>query len=303
MSVIDFHMHWFSRDYFEALASQSPRPGSSEDKLAELVKQTGIELPASDLAAHTARWLGEMDKHGVEHLCAFASAPEEAPALARAAQLANGRITPFALVNPKVAGAAERVEALLTQHGFRGVLLFPALHHYALSSEACRPLLEVLERHRAIAYVHCGLLVVKLRNLLGFPRTADLRFANPLEITPAANAYPSVSFVIPHFGAGLLREALLAGAQSPNVYVDSSSSNSWVSAHVPALTLRDAFERALAVFGAKRILFGTDSNTFPAGWRADRLAEQRRILSELGLSAPDQEAIFSGNARRLLGRA
>lgn len=303
MNVIDVHMHWFSRDYFDTLAAQSPRPGSSEEKLTEVVKRTGIELPSADLAAHTARWLGEMDKHGVEHLCAFASAPEEAPALARSATLASGRITPFALVNPKVAGAAERVEALLSHQGFKGVLLFPALHHYTLSSDTCRPLLEVLERHRAIAYVHCGLLVVKLRDLLGFPRTADLRYANPLEVTPAANAFPAVNFVIPHFGAGFLREALLAGAQSPNVHVDTSSSNSWISSHVPALSLRDAFERALAVFGAQRILFGTDSNTFPAGWRADRLAEQRRALSELGVGASDQEALFSGNARRLLGLA
>jgi predicted TIM-barrel fold metal-dependent hydrolase len=300
MGVIDFHMHLFSRAYFEALASQSPLPGTAADKLAAVVGKTGLELPPPDVGEHTERWLKQMERHGVEHLCAFASAPEEIPSLAQARQHAKGRITPFALVNPKVAGVAERVETLVRDQGFGGVLLFPALHHYTLSSELAAPLLAVLERHKAIAYVHCGLLVVKLRDLLGFPRTADLHYANPLEIVPAANAYPSVKFVIPHFGAGFFREALLAGAQCPNVLVDTSSSNSWVATQTPKLELREVFEAALRVFGPERVLFGTDSNVFPAGWRADRLAEQRKVLAELGVSAAHQELIFGGNAKRIL---
>lgn len=300
MGVIDFHMHLFSRAYFEALASQSPRPGTVEEKLASLCAETGVELPPADLSAHVARWLGETEKHGVEHLCAFASAPEEIPALAQAARIAEGRLTPFALVNPTVAGVAEKVDALIAQQRFGGVLLFPALHHYSIASAACAPLLDVLERRRAIAYVHCGLLVVKLRDKLGFPRSADPRFANPLEIVPAANAHPNARFVIPHFGAGFLRETLLAGAQCPNVLVDTSSSNSWTAMHAPRLELCDVFETALRVFGPRRILFGTDSNVFPAGWRADRLAEQRAVLAQLGVGPSDRDAITGGNARALL---
>ena len=53
-------------------------------------------------------------------------------------------------------------------------------------------------------------------------------------------------------------------------------------------------------FGPKRVLFGTDSNVFPAGWRADRLAEQRSALESAGASAADIESITGGNARRIL---
>ncbi len=60
--------------------------------------------------------------------------------------------------------------------------------------------------------------------------------------------------------------------------------------------------RALGVFGPKRILFGTDSNTFPAGWRRDRYDEQRAALSAIGASVEIQAAIFAENARRLLAR-
>jgi predicted TIM-barrel fold metal-dependent hydrolase len=300
MSVIDFHAHFFSRAFFETLAAQSPQTGTVDEKLARVVANTGIELPSADVAAHTARWIAELDRHDVEHMCAFASVPEEIPALAQAAALSKGRITPFALVNPKVAGVADKVRVLLGEKCFRGVLLFPALHHFHIAGPEAAALLDVLDEKRAIAYVHCGMLVVKLRDLLGLPRPMDLSYANPLGLIPAANAHPRTSFVIPHFGAGFLREALMAGAQCSNVAVDTSSSNSWIATQAPKLALRDVFERALGVFGRERILFGTDSNVFPAGWRADRRDEQVAALRDLRLAPADIEGICAGNARRLL---
>jgi len=183
------------------------------------------------------------------------------------------------------------------------VLLFPALHGYSVDQPELKPLLAQLERRKAIAFVHCGLFVVKLRDLLGFPRTQDLRRADPLALIPVANAYPGVRFVIPHFGAGFLRETLMAGAQCPNILVDSSSSHSWMATQSPRASLREVFERALEVFGPARVLFGTDSTTFPAGWQRARHEEQRAALAQIGASAADQELIFAGNARRLLGLA
>jgi len=303
MALIDFHTHWFSHLYFRTLAAQSPLPGTPEEKLAALAKRTGIELPPEDSAAHLARWLAELDKHGIEHLCTFASLPEELAEVGAAALASQGRISGFALVNPRAAGVSERVEQALAGGGHKGVLLFPALHGYSVDQPELRPLFEVLERRKSLVFAHCGLFVVKLRDLLGFPRTADLRNANPLALIPVANAFPGVRFVIPHFGAGFLRETLMAGAQCPNIFVDSSSSHSWMATQTPRLALREVFERALAVFGPGRVLFGTDSTTFPAGWQRARFEEQRAALAALGASAADHERIFAGNARALLGLA
>jgi|SRR5688572_26554695 len=301
MSVVDFHMHFFSRVFFETLAALSPQQGMPDERLQAAVKKAGLQLPEADVKAHTARWVAEADRSDVEQLCAFASVPEEIPVLAEARQHANGRLVPFALVNPTVPAAAERVRELVRAQGFGGVLLFPAMHHYHLAAPECAALLGVLNEARAVCYVHCGLLIVKLRDLLGIPRAQDLSFASPLGIVPAANRHPDVRFVIPHFGAGFFREALMAGAQCPNVHVDTSSSNSWMATQAAPLNLPEVFRRALSVFGAKRILFGTDSNVFPAGWRADRLAEQRAAMEAAGASPADIEAITGGNARRLLG--
>jgi len=303
MGLIDFHTHYFSRTYFQTLAAQSPLPGTADEKLAALARKTGIELPPEDPAAHLARWLAEMHKYGVEHLVSFASLPEELPVVAEAALRSQGRISGCALLNPRAPGCAEKAEAALAGGGHKGVLLFPALHGYAVSDPEVRPLFEVLERRKALAFVHCGLFVVKLRDLLGFPRTQDLRRADPLSIVPVANAFPNVRFVIPHFGAGFLRETLLAGAQCPNVFTDSSSSHSWLATQCPKPTLREVFERVLEVFGPGRVLFGTDSTTFPTGWQRARHEEQRAVLEKIGASAADQELVFAGNARGLLGLA
>ena len=292
MDVVDFHSHFFSRPFFEALAAQSPL----DDPLGRIAKNTPIELPAADLDAHLARWLADMDAKGVDHVVTFASLPEEIPAVAEAAARSGGRLTPIALVHPKIGGD---VASLLDGSGFAGVLLFPAMHHFRLVEQT--DLLRALDERGALVFFHCGMLVVKLRDILGLPRPYDLTYANPLDVIPAANAFRNVKFVIPHFGAGFFRETLMAGAQCENVYVDTSSSNSWTNTQTgPRTTLRDVFERTLEVFGPTRILFGTDSNVFPAGWRRDRLEEQAALWDDLGLSADDKSLIFAGNARRLL---
>ena len=300
---IDAHLHFFSRPFFDALARLSPLPGTPEERLARATAAARIELPSPDTGAHLARWIAELDRHGVARSACFASLPEEVPAVAEAARRAGGRLVPFALVNPKAEGAVERARGLMMEQGFRGVLLFPAMHHYRLDGPEATLLYEALAPSRAIVIAHCGMLHVGLRDLLGIPRTYDLAFSNPLALVPPANRFRDLSFVVPHFGAGFLRETLMLGAQCANTLVDSSSSNSWMSTQERPTALSEVFARALRVFGPERILFGTDSSTFPRGWRADLLAEQERALSDCGVAAAERDAILGGNAARLYARA
>jgi hypothetical protein len=299
--LVDFHLHFFSRPFFDALAEQSPQEGTPEERLQLVAARTGIELPPTDTSEHLGRWLAQLEEHGVDHAAAFASAPEEVPAVAEACAASNGKLSPFAVVNPKVEGSPQKVRGLIEDKGFKGVILFPAMHHYHVGGPGAAELLSVLDEYGAIAYVHCGLLVVKLRDLLSLPRTTDLSFASPLGVIPAANAFPNVRFVLPHFGAGFFRETLMAGSMCTNIHVDTSSSNSWMQTQVPPIGMRDVFRTTLETFGPERILFGTDSNVFPAGWRADRHEGQREALDLLGTSAAESEQIFGGNAARLLG--
>ena len=147
--------------------------------------------------------------------------------------------------------------------------------------------------------MHCGVLSVGVRKKLGLPSPFDMRLGDPLAVAALALRHPRVPVIIPHFGAGFFREALMAADQAPNVHLDTSSSNGWMKYH-PGLTLDAVFRQALAVAGADRLLFGTDSSFFPRGWqRAGLRGPARRALARSASATRIAAMIFGGNFERL----
>jgi predicted TIM-barrel fold metal-dependent hydrolase len=206
----------------------------------------------------------------------------------------------YFMLDPTAEDALQRAKHAIENVGLRGICLFPAMHKFSVSDDRLRPIYELASR-RAIVFVHMGVLSVGVRKKLGLPSLFDIRFSNPIALHPIAVEFPRVNFVIPHFGAGYFREALMLGDLCPNVYLDTSSTNSWIR-YIPGLNgLTDVFRRTLDVFSVQRILFGTDSSFFPRGWNAQIFREQVEALDQLGMSATDAAAIFGGNLERLIG--
>jgi uncharacterized protein len=117
-------------------------------------------------------------------------------------------------------------------------------------------------------------------------------------VAAVAVRHPEVPVIIPHFGAGFFREALMAAEIAPNILLDTSSSNNWIR-YQPGLTLADVFARALDVVGPARLLFGTDSSFFPRGWQHGIHATQREILDRLDVDVAAQAQLFGGNFSRV----
>jgi predicted TIM-barrel fold metal-dependent hydrolase len=158
---------------------------------------------------------------------------------------------------------------------------------------------EIAAGHPGTAvFVHCGVLSVGVRRKLGLPSKFDLRLGDPLGVARLALAYPNLPFIIPHFGAGMFREALMAADTCANIHLDTSSSNSWIR-YTPGLTLEAVFKSTLSVTGARRLLFGTDSSFFPRGWQRGIHDAQQAALNALGAPAEDQALIFGGNFDRI----
>ena len=126
------------------------------------------------------------------------------------------------------------------------------------------------------------------------------RAMEPLAVARLAAQFPATPFIVPHFGAGLFREALMAADLCANVHLDTSSSNGWIRYH-PGLTLESVFRTALAVAGPTRLLFGTDSSFFPRGWQKPILDQQMAALNEAGVSDADQALVLGGNFDRIFG--
>ena len=68
-----------------------------------------------------------------------------------------------------------------------------------------------------------------IRRKLGLPSRFEGRFGQPLDVQALASNWPRLPFIIPHFGAGFFREALMAADMSRNIVLDTSSSNDWIS--------------------------------------------------------------------------
>jgi predicted TIM-barrel fold metal-dependent hydrolase len=289
LRVADAHVHFFSHRFFSGLVAQ--KPGLTLEAARETL---GWELPPPEPEALAARWVEELDRHNVAAAAIIASiAGDEASVLA-AAQLAPNRLLPCAMVNPR---GPWSVEALA---GIRMACLFPAMHLYSVQDDCVRPVFEWAERERRAVFVHCGVLSVGVRKKLGLASPFDLRYSNPVDLHAVALRFPSVPIVVPHFGAGYLREALMLADLCPNVYLDTSSSNDWMKYHAPPLELAAVFRQALAVAGPQRLLFGTDSSFFPRGWQAGVFDAQTAALYELGLDAAGARAVFADNLLRIL---
>jgi predicted TIM-barrel fold metal-dependent hydrolase len=196
------------------------------------------------------------------------------------------------------ADGLERAERGLTADRMRCVCLFPSMHRYRLDDERVVKLFEIAANHRAAIFAHCGYLSIEARTRLGLPTLLDLRYGDPLALAATAARFPQVPVIVPHFGGGFFREALMAAEACPSIHLDTSSSNGWIR-FVPDLTLGDVFRRAIAVAGANRILFGSDSSFFPRGWRKVIHGAQRAILDELGCEEDACQKIFSANFERL----
>jgi len=97
-----------------------------------------------------------------------------------------------------------------------------------------------------------------------------------------------------------LRETLMLCDLCPNVYLDTSSSNSWLKFLPHSVTLAQVFKSALDVAGPRRILFGTDSSFFPRGWHAKIFQTQIEVLEEIGTTEDTARLILAGNLHRIL---
>jgi hypothetical protein len=126
-----------------------------------------------------------------------------------------------------------------------------------------------------------------------------MKFSNPIDLHAVALHFAQLRFIVPHFGAGYLREALMLCDLCPNVYLDTSSSNSWMRYEESHLDLRAVFKRVLDVIGPQRLLFGTDSSFFPRGWNHAVFEAQSKALYEIGVAEEVARSVFHDNLVRL----
>ncbi len=293
IAVDDAHIHFFSNKFLAELA-RAKKVGEA----AALGPLLSWEIAAPDPAELASRWLAEMNRYGIQRAALIASMHGDEGSVAAAGSAHPDRFAGYFMLDPLQTDAGDRMKSATENPGLHGVCLFPAMHKFHVTDERLLPIFQLASEHALIVFIHCGALSVGVRKKLGLSSDFDMRFSNPLDVHPLALRFPQIRFVMPHFGAGLFREALMTADLCPNVFLDTSSSNRWML--YEGLNLRTVFGRAIDLLGTDRLLFGSDSSFFPRGWHSAIFEQQATALYELGLNQEQATQIFSGNLERIL---
>jgi predicted TIM-barrel fold metal-dependent hydrolase len=217
----------------------------------------------------------EMDGHGIGRAvlstageyAAYATGEGNA-AIAAMMRRFPDRFIGFASINPwSRASGVEALHRAHGEHGFPGLVLHPILQGFEANDPLVFPLVEAALSLGMLVYVTGGAPYL----------------AMPYKIADLAGRYPEGRFVMGHAGWDFHFDVPYCLEACPNLWAETSRNG---LANLEALARK---------FGASRLLFGSDQ---PFSSYAGEI-EKIRLLP--GLSDADREAIFCGNARRLLG--
>ena len=98
--VSDAHTHFFSRRFFESLASQA------NSDAASVAARLGWDLPPEGPAELARKWSAELDAHGISRALLIASVPGDEQSVLAASAAFPERFFPGAMVNPTAENAA-----------------------------------------------------------------------------------------------------------------------------------------------------------------------------------------------------
>jgi len=292
MAIIDAHMHLITA---RMMARYQERNAARREAARERTRFRGqsfqewiTKLEQLTLAEQGRTWLAGFDEAGVR-AGVFIAMNEANEELSEFIKTDPARLHGCGSLSDPTHPDAARTVRRFPSLGIKALKLYAPVHRLDMNDRLFYPVYEAAAECHLPVMVHFGITVGTFY---------DLMYANPLALSAPGRDFPEVTFIIAHFGAGFLREAMFLAYHTENVCVDTSGTNNW-RLYVPGEpSLEQVFRDALRAFGAKRILFGTDS-TFFSGYRKHIVEEQVAIVNGLDISAEDRDLILAGNARRI----
>jgi predicted TIM-barrel fold metal-dependent hydrolase len=311
LTVIDFHAHFPIRGDASQGGLRTREPGAStapgaaqretarKERLAHYQRQwrLAFDFPEPEpeprsTEEQAARWAAEIDRHGIARICFVTGRDNDE--LARAVSLYPDKFLGMAHHDITRPDAAQELERAVTYLGLRAYKQLAPRIPVLINDRSLYPVWETCERLGIPVLIHFGMLGAA-GGVSYHPNIS------PAVLEPVARDFPTVDFVIPHFGIQHVADLLFLCWSCPNVSVDTSGSNQWVRWMPYKLTLEDLFQRFFETIGPERIVFGSDSSWFPRGFALRYLQDQLRICRFMNLTHDQLQLIFGGNAARLLG--
>lgn len=222
--------------------------------------------------------LRSMDAAGVQAsvICNIATKPTQVePIFNWSRQIASDRIIPFASVHPETPDVASWTKRF-AEAGLRGVKMHPMYQEFAIDEPRMDRVYQAIIDAGLLLEMHCGYDIA-------FP--GDTR-ADVDRIVRAVERHPSLRLICTHLGAWRQWDAVRDHLVGKNVWLETSMSMSLLGLEVSNKLIR--------AHGPGRVMFGTD-------WPWTHQIDQANLLRLLDLSPEEKQAVFGGNAAKILG--
>ena len=329
--MIDMHAHWRPAELIDALRARTkePRIVRNQDGV-EVVKSRIGEEPVSKAFDDVEFHLARMDRQGVSTsvlsllgaFCWIESQPVEVSlplcrmvndALSGLCQKYQGRFNAFAaLPLVDMAAAAAEFERALALPGVVGAQVPGNGFLTKKDAENMRPLLEVANRHRAIVFIHHGPLPGdKFPKVAGDTDNARRRNGTldmqaslssvmvTLCLTDYLAPYADAMVLVHNLGGNIPYEIERMDHRrlldTPNEELPSSRFRR-AKVYVDCNSFGPgAIEAAVRLYGAERIVCGTDGTEFGCEWTSKALAD-----AQIGEDA--RAKILHDNAAAMMSR-
>jgi aminocarboxymuconate-semialdehyde decarboxylase len=331
--MIDMHAHWKPAEVADALRARTrePRIVRGTDGVEVLKAPRMADTPLAEAFNEAVVELARMDRQDVSvsvlsvlgSFCWIEAQPVEVAlplcrkvddGLAAVCAKNPGRFAAFAaLPLTDMAVAAAEFDRVMGLPGMIGAQLPGNLFLTLENAEAARPLLAVANRHKAVLFIHHG-----PRPGDSFPKVAggtdNARRRNgtldmqaslssvmvTLCLTDLLADYPDATVVVHNLGGNIPYEVERMDHRclldTPDEELPSARFRRAATVYVDCNSFGPrAIEAAVRLYGAERIVCGTDGSAFGVDWTRNALEE-----AEIGVEA--REAILHRNAAALIAR-
>lgn len=299
MDIFDAHTRFFGREFYEFHTAR--RPNGSTEILLNQTADAGADVPSKEPNGRVDRILADMDACGISRAVTYSFWSQEAETVGEAALGSNGRLIPYAVVNPEYSESLDVVRKLQPRYGFRGVVLLPMSLIYPIDGERTAETLDFARAHDMVVLVQFGSLRPGLRTLVGVDSPNPPEDINATDLIRAARSRPDQRFVVPCGGAGYFVDFQKLGESCPNIYADTAGSTRWAAAPDNPDSLAELFDETRKAFGVERMLYGSGSAGFPREYRTDIRDVQISAMTAAGFTENDRAAVLGLNLSALLG--
>ena len=235
----------------------------------------------------------QMDVAGIEKavLLPIACARARRDAVSSNEQVAelcsmSERFIGFASVDPMAPGAPKQLESAITQLGLKGLKLDTALQDFDLNHPGVFDLYGIADSLGIPVLIHTGMSWA--------PGTA-LEQGQPILLEKAIRRFPSLRFVLAHWGWPWVWDATALALKYPNVFLDTSC----LYYDGPSEFFQFVFSRQIPTTLIERSL--RNQVVFGSNYPRVEIKNMVKALKSLALTEGCLEKIFSTNAERLVG--